>query len=736
MKKIRFILCALAALAFASCQQVSIQENTEQNEETPAINYVFNITVANPDGADTKSVKAGWEEGDVIGLWMDNAEDCPAQVSLTFDGQNWTCTTTPGVILNNSEGHLSALYKGDNDLDLSSSIVPLVLSCEGVEYTTSETNPGSIEVTATLNDWVYETPIQIVVPGIEDNFGDYTLSCEDLVAGDGIIYSIDSNNNYAQFSIANAALGNATTGVENTSTNANNNGGAAFYFTESNASSAQAFTFVLSYNGKSYTYTSKPTTIYADGTTVKRVNKKLPAIGDSKWVESTTNYVARFSINGIVDEANNQELAAGAIVTFPESIVAPEGKVFVGWAKQAITGTTDAAPAMVEAGNEVMAADNTTYYAIFATENVIPGDFSKYEAVTSEPSDWSGTYIMVIGNAVVEIDGNKTASMKHSTSFVPTTENAGAEIRVERTSATENKYSILLSSGKYLGKSTSTTSFAMGNYSENTYDWAISTESITSISAPTRCIMANGDNVGTYVPQSSYSYAVLYKRVNATGETTYSDYCTFIQRLVLITVSGEPNKTEYVEGELFNPSGLIVTGTYNDNTQSIITDGVDWIINPSTGLAYGTVSVSIKAKVGDIESESFSITGLIVEKASEITVTWVAANAVDNPGNDKEWYSSAIDTNISWSATDGTNPPKYFTSGSGLRIYNGGTFTVSAANNKKITKVVLTFSGTSYTFSTSNTTTPYTETLSSVSSKTWSVSRTCRLQKVEVTYTY
>lgn len=93
--------------------------------------------------------------------------------------------------------------------------------------------------------------------------------------------------------------------------------------------------------------------------------------------------------------------------------------------------------------------------------------------------------------------------------------------------------------------------------------------------------------------------------------------------------------------------------------------------------------------------------------------------------------SGTIDTYTSWSATKGTNAPAYYDTGSGLRVYNGGTFTVTST--KTIASITLTFSGTGYTFSTSNTTTPQTVT-PNATSYVWSVSRTCRLQKIEITY--
>ena len=112
-------------------------------------------------------------------------------------------------------------------------------------------------------------------------------------------------------------------------------------------------------------------------------------------------------------------------------------------------------------------------------------------------------------------------------------------------------------------------------------------------------------------------------------------------------------------------------------------------------------------------------------------VTYTFSSATNNPGNGTEWYSDDIDAYTNWSATEGDYTPKYYSTGSGLRVYNGGNFSISST--KTISSITLTFSGTSYTFSTSNTTTPQTVSPNSTSYE-WSVSRTCRLQKIEITY--
>ena len=112
-------------------------------------------------------------------------------------------------------------------------------------------------------------------------------------------------------------------------------------------------------------------------------------------------------------------------------------------------------------------------------------------------------------------------------------------------------------------------------------------------------------------------------------------------------------------------------------------------------------------------------------------VTYTFKDASDCPGNAQTWTGASIDANTTWSATKGgSNDPKYYTTGTGLRVYNGGTFTITSS--KIISEIVLTFSSSSYTFSTSMST-PATV-LPKATSYQWSVSRTCRLQKIEITY--
>lgn len=90
--------------------------------------------------------------------------------------------------------------------------------------------------------------------------------------------------------------------------------------------------------------------------------------------------------------------------------------------------------------------------------------------------------------------------------------------------------------------------------------------------------------------------------------------------LTKIEVSGTPTKITYFDGELFDPTGLVVTGTYDDGTTSPITNGVTWECDPKT-LALGTTSVDVMASVGNITSNEYTVKGITVkEKATLIGI--------------------------------------------------------------------------------------------------------------------
>ena len=81
-----------------------------------------------------------------------------------------------------------------------------------------------------------------------------------------------------------------------------------------------------------------------------------------------------------------------------------------------------------------------------------------------------------------------------------------------------------------------------------------------------------------------------------------------------IAISGEAAKTTYKEGEAFDPTGLVVTATYDDESTEDVTGRVEWIFNPET-LSVGTTNVEVKASIGsDAISDVYVVNGITVNE--------------------------------------------------------------------------------------------------------------------------
>ena len=96
--------------------------------------------------------------------------------------------------------------------------------------------------------------------------------------------------------------------------------------------------------------------------------------------------------------------------------------------------------------------------------------------------------------------------------------------------------------------------------------------------------------------------------------------------LTSLAISGQPTKTTYEVGEEFEPAGLVVTGTYDDNTTATITDGITWTMNPAT-LSLNDVSCSVTATVDGVTSPAYNVTGLTVNKAKLPATITLTGNA-------------------------------------------------------------------------------------------------------------
>lgn len=123
--------------------------------------------------------------------------------------------------------------------------------------------------------------------------------------------------------------------------------------------------------------------------------------------------------------------------------------------------------------------------------------------------------------------------------------------------------------------------------------------------------------------------------------------------LTSLAISGTPNQTTYQDGEAFDPAGLVVTGTYDDGSTQEITNGVIWKTSPEK-LTSGTTSVEVKASVGNVTSEVFTVNGLTVKEKVTLTGIEVKGKPAEFWKGDK-FNHDGITVTATWSEGDGTN---------------------------------------------------------------------------------
>ena len=156
---------------------------------------------------------------------------------MTYTEGEWVSEQKDASLSLGATGKLTALYESGNDYsELGLSGMPLVVSSIGEEYQLN----GS-EVEATVDGWIFNTPYQIVVPGIETGFSGYLLYCKDLSAGSRI--ELKSSNDETKVSVTLDSFGKKIRGTVNED-------GAAFYFTKSGTEKEKTFVFYLTHNEK------------------------------------------------------------------------------------------------------------------------------------------------------------------------------------------------------------------------------------------------------------------------------------------------------------------------------------------------------------------------------------------------------------------------------------------------------------------------------------------------------
>ena len=296
----------------------------------------------------------------------------------------------------------------------------------------------------------------------------------------------------------------------------------------------------------------------------------------------TAPVVEPFTVTLMDNSATLTEESAGAGVTLP-SRDGCEGYTFAGWTKTwtAVQSSwTPTAPEIIPAGAYTPAADENLYPVYTKTESGSGTAFVRYEKVTSDPEDWSGTYLLAANTAGTTYytftgqDGsnNYGSSSEHTPG---TTEKTAWEVVVAKTT---NGYSLYhTSSSKYLGLTASSNSlYFNASFTASTYEWTLSADNgVKSVAYDTRYIECNTSSsfrVACYTATQKRFY--LYKRIEGSASTTYyisEPDCTTPQCEKL----GTPDVSVPAEYLKYNSAKLTWEAVENADKYVVKFNGVD-----------------------------------------------------------------------------------------------------------------------------------------------------------------
>lgn len=124
--------------------------------------------------------------------------------------------------------------------------------------------------------------------------------------------------------------------------------------------------------------------------------------------------------------------------------------------------------------------------------------------------------------------------------------------------------------------------------------------------------------------------------------------------LTSIAITGEPAKVAYETGESFNPEGLTVTATYDDESTADVTADATWTFDPDVFNTTGSVTViALAAYGGKDDMAEYTVT--VSAKPLKLTITpatgtYTSAQTVTIEAN------NAVGNVAIYYTTDGSNP--------------------------------------------------------------------------------
>lgn len=292
----------------------------------------------------------------------------------------------------------------------------------------------------------------------------------------------------------------------------------------------------------------------------------------------TTNVTKTFEVNdpftysGLVVTANytdgtHSTIASGYTVSSPDMTTPGTKTITVTYTEGGVT--------------------KTATYTITVTGDVPLPDYVRLTSV--DDIDSSGVYVLGVEGTGFHYSGTSnwglTALPTNQTPIYYTLTKTGTNTFTASTTISGDTYYLTVPASKSWSMSTTSTDLRLGTTSDASGDgdYAIANTSTTTFH-----LRINGSNGLRAYETSTGSMAYFYK-FNGTVVPP-------APTLVSIAVKTAPTKTSYTAGEYFDPTGLVITLTYSDNSTEDVTYAghtSDFTFSPTTSTQLTTSHTSV-----------------------------------------------------------------------------------------------------------------------------------------------
>lgn len=257
----------------------------------------------------------------------------------------------------------------------------------------------------------------------------------------------------------------------------------------------------------------------------------------------------------------------------------PDGFTFEGWVTATVSETTTK-PVIYKAGTNFIATADTTLHALYSQSTA--GGAASYVKVTSAPSDWSGTYLIVYetgkialkGSAsTLDVDNNYVGVTISNNSIAATSTMDANSFTIEKSGSS---YTIKTANGTYIGNTGSNNKLMNSTSTKytNTITMSGSTTVVKGSGGTSLQAYKSGTNYRFRYYKSSQQAIALYQK-QATMLTTYTTAsCTHPTTISKDAVPASCGEVGYT------------AGTWCTKCESYVTGGD---VIPALGHAYNAV---------------------------------------------------------------------------------------------------------------------------------------------------